>query len=527
MDKKHIKVLHIEFNNITIDWQNFILTFDFRIGSKPFLEKIALNNCFYLETLRSNGVITQKRILDVDYAIFITSKELNVELQRKGFIAKTNEVTNPNETIILKLRSWLVEIQKSFQEYKICFIRQIDVSQEIQDTRAYINGDKIFRGFYFSESEKSSAVKRFMMLDVPKGKSKLVELFKHKLKFGNKDFDILIGKFILNSCYCFAYIFQIENLEELCSEDIIKSSPFFIYENNELPIPQLPITKVIEFNVTKSDLYTSYIKRSLILSIFISSKLTMELINEENQEYNVNTNEFIEIYDERTEERALSIYRKADKSYIPSKIFIYPFNDDDLVPEFLPPIPDFYEESTREPDDQIEISEADEVANALEETDKYPSCWDSLDTREIYEDNYELAEFEYELEDKDVDYENTKWTDSQFFTRSEYLKLLLSDSIYICIDKKFIIIELKKDGLYKHKYCPIIQSPFVEGLSVYSGILSIEDLGDLPFCIVERCPKDKLKEIISKFMSYKEPYTIQRNNCYVCFDRKKYECLIF
>ena len=347
-----------------------------------------------------------------------------------------------------------------------------------------------------------------MLLNLPVDHSLLVEIEDvfvscHKYNYQLK---ALIGKFKYTNNEYFAYIIHISDLIQIQSKNGFKNPLFFEFENKLLPVPGIPLLgSPFESNIKRIDLYNSFISRSQILSIFISSGASINNFFNNCPFTSIENSELIALSDRYFNEDDPTPYHYLLSPYCSNAFF------DDL--------PD-YESYTDRLYNQNRIND-----DFDEEGDIYPEYWNKHDFKEKYEENETLADREYSDNDIGDNYDHDEPNSEYFYSEIELAREIVSNIFCISISNNYATFEIIIEGYYQHKECPIFNHPFVTGISAFSGIMSL-GIGDFQFMIIEKCPKSFLKRILKEVVNYKDYRIIKASNFFICFNLQFYKGLI-
>ena len=377
-----LKFTHIGFNSM---FPNF-LDIEFEIGTVNRKEKISLTNNIYFKACDSYGVIHHLKLLHTYYTLFITSSELVDKLNKyKDSEIKQNKYYSGN---------WVIEIVKTFKEYNIYFIRSIET-----DNNLNLDFYKIFKGIYSNKSEDKEHIKQYILLNIPSDLSLLVEIEKISVSISSlkTQTDIMFGKFRFSNIEGFTFIFHLEDLLDMYSKHGFKKSIYFEHNNKTFPVPSLPhIDSPLFYGLPAIDVYSGFITRSHILSIFISSCNTIKILDHDFPYDSFDEDKLLSIYEPNTLLGFGPYIEDDEKDNIHSKYLIYPNYHEESTNDFFNELPDY---DTHVNEIQRNIS----MHNDLNEVEDnvYPPYWDQLDIDQKYGENDILAAAEYENDDRD------------------------------------------------------------------------------------------------------------------------------
>jgi len=510
---KEIGIAEILIDHIHIDWANSFLFLDLQIGLEFFEEVIPLTNIYYLSSKRSKGLITHCNLINTEYTLFITSPELDIKLSKSSL-----DIYKDNLPV---LYGWFIEFQKSFHQYKIYFIRSISPYSPFPDSA------DVFKGFFHTNPKKEFDLKKFMLINIPSGNLTLVKVIDTYVSCNNYNytFKILIGELILDSIHCYVYVIHLGDLIDLQSEKAFQNNLFFSYHNKLLPIPSIPITKSSEFHIPNFDLHTSFISRSQLLCMHVLSKSTLSNLNTAPNHLEYDQNEFIAVSDTLFNESDHSIFSQDNENLMPYKFLIYPYDTSSLVSGFFNEVDDYdYQEDLQRLENEMDKNRKLEIEPVV-----FPDYWESLDTSEKYEDNESLAEWYFGQGSSDLNnnYEDSDPNANYFYSNKSAAQKFISNIFCISINKGYATFEVIREGSFQRKICPIILNPFVSGISVFTGVLPISDIGDFSFAFVEKCPKKILRRFLREVMSFEKYHILESNNCFICVECKIHKYLLY
>ncbi len=488
MNSNIIETASIYFLDIKFDSAKDKLLTKFKVGNKIYELPIKFEENVYYPHACTHGLTINCKIINTSYTIFITSREINQILSRKKY----------NKLHDWEYDNWFIQFLISFKGFYIYFLRSISNYSD-----AFVNDYSIFKGFY-QTSRQSKNIKEYIMLNLPPGHSILFPMVNSYVSFcnRNKGCNVMIGDFNYINIKGYAYIFQSFDLSQIYSEN--NEQLFFTFEDRIFPVPKLPLlSSGIDFKISSFDVYSIFISSTELLSIYISTIDTIKVLDNpcncssplDNLIYVSND----DYGSEPEREQELS-----EITYLPTKEILFPkasLSAEDLSTDY-----------------HLNSSFDEE-----EEPNEYPDYWDSLDTREKYEENFELAEREFAIDEELLDeYDNYgDDEDSYFYSEVDAVRNFFEKIIVKEIKENSISFEVER--LFEDTLtfdCPTIQNPFVRNMFFLFSKLNSVYFGDIQLFIIQKCPKLLLNKIIQETTSFKKYKIFKFGDFFICINLK-------
>ena len=368
------------------------------------------------------------------------------------------------------------------------------------------------------------------MFNFPANNKTLIKLKEKKLNslITNKSFPILINKIKLGKSKYYAYIISIIDLITLNQYSINQST--FVYDNKILPIPLLPKIDFKENLNINTDFMTVQVSRSRVFVLVSCNGSITDFF-----EYKTISNELdrLRIDYKLIDKESIKVFN----SYLPTSLQIgreCRFMDPNFSDPYFPQLDDFDEFLCSELEHLNYLKNQEDLKQEALLDDAgpaYPSYWDSLDTSEKFEDNYDLAEqyFSESSQDNETDdryndyYESlncSKPTIKSLMDSPDYLgfeeKLYdkdlsaferLKNNLHcIYINDQLATFEYFVDDLYQNQKCFLNPVIFLHGIKVFSSYLVLPLVGELNFFVIQKPINTDISYIVKEVKQF--------NNCF-------------
>lgn len=537
-----IKSASFSFNFIKIDWDSLSLEYVLLLGGNFISDKINIKENLILNSNNKYGIKTIISILNLEYILFFTSYEIDNKI-RSILI----DPQNLSETIDTQ---YYAEFDIDFELIKIFFLRRSNqLAPDIMSTvYNQLNSEKFIDGFYYPISNRAAC--EYILINFSSDLKTLIKLKEKKLKSFKTNilFNILINKIKLGKSKYYAYIISIIDL--ITINKLSNNQPTFIYNNKILPIPSLPKINFEENLINNNDFITVQVSRSevLVLVTCNGSSIT-ELFDNENfsDKRNKSGFDYIFIDNERI---------KVFNSYLPKSLQIgrkCQYRDFNFYSACFPQFDDFdeflcsIEELLGYHRHQKHLEEAGLLLD--DDRSEYPDYWDSLDTSEKFEDNYDLAEQYFSEPNRDSE-DDDPLDDyyERLYSSKPAIKSLLDspefldfeEKLYdknlsvfewlktnlhcIYINDQLVTFEYFVDDLYQNHICFLNPVIFINGIKVFSTYLSIPTLGELNIFIIQKPINIDISFIVKEVKQFNDCFHIEYPGLLVLV--KKVKCIM-
>lgn len=503
-----------ELNIKKLDLSTNSLLFSYQIGLNRFEERIFFNNSIYIPSFDAYGLFHNFKMMGRIYLIFITNMELN-QIIKKSYLNKIKDIFSSSE-------GYFVEFVKEFEDYKVYFFSPLDNGTIYEDK---VVSTKLFKGFYHTAPKKNEKIQKYLMLNFPVGNSLLLEItdqiiFCYAAAYS---FNILIGKFNYSGIEAYAYVMYIRDLIKIQENKGFSKPQLFYFDGYLLPIPSLPISSIsssyFDFFPALSDsdddtvqkerinLFSTFISRSQILSLYISSTKSVEnLFHGKLSEDNSNDNQ-IAVSNHEYDDFDLNEFNANNNEIMRYDKMVFPCTIYNPSYGFLREVRDY--------DQHIE-SEIQKRSELLESEDNWgDKIWDDLemDEKVAMDPNRAINELDIAYEDdsysRQIDYER-----NYFISEFNFVQKIFC----VYVSDKFAVFEIIRENYFQRVVCPIKLSPFISGILAYTGVLTYSGEGDINFAITERCKSHYLKKYLKKILGFGNHHMLISNDYYVFFN---------
>lgn len=345
----------------------------------------------------------------------------------------------------------------------------------------------------------------------------------------NKIFKILINKIKLGKSKYYAYIISIIDLITL--NQLSNNQSTFVYDNKILPIPSLPKIDFKENLNHNFDFIIVQVSRSEVF-VLVSCNGSSIINLFENKNIS-NERKILGIAHKFIDNERI----KAFNSYLPTSLQIgrvCKYMDTNFSDPHFSQIDDFDEflESGLEHLNYLKNQEDLKQEALLDDAGPaYPSYWDSLDTSEKFEDNYDLAEQYFSEPNKDIEDDDLLYDYyERLYSSKPTIKSLMNSPDYLDFEEKLYDTDLSTfdrlktnlhciyindqlatfeyfvDDLYQNQKCFLNPVIFLHGIKVFSSYLFIPLVGELNFFIIQKPINIDISYIVKEVKQF--------NNCF-------------